>query len=60
MESDLCSSILVVRYKFVFVGDMGVGKTSILSRFIKNEFNEEYEVYIYIIYIVNNRSGLFN
>ena len=35
---------MTVRYKFVFIGDLGVGKTCILNRFVKNEFNSEYEV----------------
>ena len=44
MESELNSSLMTVRYKLVFVGDIGVGKTSIMNRFITEEFTEEYEV----------------
>jgi GTPase SAR1 family protein len=44
MTSDLNSSIMTVRYKLVFVGDVGVGKTSIMNRFITDEFTEDYDV----------------
>lgn len=33
-----------VRYKAVFVGDISVGKTAIISRFNENKFRESYEV----------------
>ena len=51
--SDLGNSIMTVRYKLVFVGDVGVGKTSIMNRFITDQFSEEYNVNqnIYIIII---------
>lgn len=51
--SDLGNSIMTVRYKLVFVGDVGVGKTSIMNRFITDQFSEEYDVTknIYIIKI---------
>ena len=42
--SDLGNSIMTVRYKIVFVGDVGVGKTSIMNRFISNYFKEGYDV----------------
>ena len=32
------------RYKMVFVGDIYVGKTSIMNRFISNDFKEGYDV----------------
>jgi len=41
--SDLGNSIMTVRYKLVFVGDVGVGKTSIMNRFITDQFSEEYD-----------------
>ena len=52
--SDLGNSIMTVRYKLVFVGDVGVGKTSIMNRFITDQFSEEYDVNknIYIIIIL--------
>jgi small GTP-binding protein len=37
------SSIDAVRYKIVFVGDVSVGKTSIMNRFIENKFSEAYD-----------------
>ena len=41
---DLGNSMMTIRYKVVFVGDIDVGKTSILNRFINNEFSGEYDV----------------
>ncbi len=41
---DLGSSIMTIRYKLVFVGDISVGKTSVMNRFIKDEFSGEYDV----------------
>jgi len=52
--SDLGNSIMTVRYKLVFVGDVGVGKTSIMNRFITDQFSEEYDVNKNI-YIYNNK-----
>ena len=51
---DLGSSIMTIRYKLVFVGDINVGKTSVMNRFISNEFSGEYDVIIkyYIIIII--------
>ena len=43
-EDELSNSIMAIRYKIVFVGDICVGKTSIMNRFITNEFHEEYDV----------------
>jgi len=39
------STSRVVRQKVVLVGDVAVGKTSIITRFIDNSFNETYDVY---------------
>ena len=33
----------VTRQKIIFVGDPGVGKTTIISRIMDNPFNEAYE-----------------
>jgi len=62
--SEMGNSIMTVRYKLVFVGDVGVGKTSVMNRFITDQFSEEYDVIfnlyniIIIIFIklVNYRS----
>lgn len=43
-NSDIGNSIMTVRYKLVFVGDVGVGKTSVMNRFITDQFSEEYDV----------------
>ena len=40
------SSLMTIRYKLVLVGDICVGKTAIMNRFIKNEYNEQYDVNI--------------
>ena len=59
--SDLGASIMTVRYKIVFVGDVYVGKTSIMNRFITDQFQEEYDVSKIIqIILVNNRSRFCN
>jgi len=38
------NSISLARHKIVFIGDISVGKTSILSRFLDNKFKDNYEV----------------
>jgi GTPase SAR1 family protein len=63
---ELGTSMMTIRYKLVFVGDVFVGKTSVMNRFIKNEFCETYDVkyflffylyiFIYLFHIGNNRS----
>jgi len=45
-NEEMNDSLMAIRYKLVFVGDISVGKTSIMNRFISNEFNEEYDVNI--------------
>jgi small GTP-binding protein len=44
------STLRSVRQKVVLVGDVSVGKTSIINRFIDNKFNETYNVCIIIFY----------
>ena len=41
---ELGNSIMTLRYKLVFVGDISVGKTAIVNRFIKNNFSGDYDV----------------
>ena len=36
-------SVSITRHKIIFVGDAGVGKTTIISRVMDNPFNEVYE-----------------
>ena len=60
---DLGSSIMTIRYKLVFVGDISVGKTSVMNRFINDEFSGDYDVifnYNNYYYIGNNRCRLCN
>ena len=47
---DLGNSMMTMRYKIVFVGDINVGKTSVMNRFINNDFSADYDVN----YILNN------
>jgi GTPase SAR1 family protein len=50
---ELGTSMMTIRYKLVFVGDVNVGKTSVMNRFIKNEFCEAYDVkYFLFIYLL--------
>ena len=60
---DLGNSIMTIRYKIVFVGDMSVGKTSVMDRFINNKFSNEYEVinffFFFLIFIGNNRCRFY-
>ena len=51
MDTELGNSFMSVRYKFVFVGNVEVGKTSILKRFINNEFNGQHEVRLQYYFI---------
>lgn len=37
-------SVNIVRHKVVFVGDVSVGKTSIINRINGSEFQESYDV----------------
>lgn len=45
---DNTNSMNTSRYKVVFVGDMSVGKTSIVLRFLGNKFTDLYSVRIII------------
>jgi GTPase SAR1 family protein len=42
--SDNNGSIMVIRHKVVMVGDICVGKTSIICRFTEDKFKESYDV----------------
>ena len=53
-EEEMSNSIMAIRYKIVFVGDICVGKTSIMNRFISDEFFEEYDVILLYKYKINN------
>lgn len=36
MKTDESTSMCDIKYKIVFLGDMGVGKTSIIERYVKD------------------------
>ena len=38
------TSICEIKYKIVFLGNMSVGKSSIIDRFINNSFDESRQV----------------
>ena len=38
-------STSMIRTKIVFVGDIAVGKSSIIYRLLENKFKDNYEVY---------------
>lgn len=46
-NEDFGNSIMTIRHKIVVVGDINVGKTSVMNRFIANEFKEVYDVNLY-------------
>ena len=48
------TSVVMARHKIVFVGDVSVGKTSIMLRFTENIFKDQYDVSF--DNIANNRS----
>jgi GTPase SAR1 family protein len=51
LTTDNFSQMNLVRQKIVFVGDVSVGKTSIINRLNENKFKENYDVRIIIIFI---------
>ena len=44
INSEEGTSLCDVKYKIVFLGDMSVGKSSIIERFIKGYFDENVQV----------------
>ena len=49
-------SVNVSRHKIIFVGDAGVGKTTIISRIMDNPYNEAYEPSIGVDFMSKNIS----
>lgn len=46
------SSYQLSRQKLIFIGDVAVGKTSIINNIIGQKFNDDYEVYYIITDII--------
>jgi len=53
-EDSVDNSISVTRHKIIFVGDAGVGKTSIINRIVDNPFSEAYEMSIGVDFMSKN------
>ena len=53
-EDSIDNSISVTRHKIIFVGDAGVGKTTIISRIMDNPFSESYEPSIGVDFMSKN------
>ena len=53
-NEDSMESNSVTRHKIIFVGDAGVGKTTIISRIMDNPFNEVYEPSIGVDFMSKN------
>ena len=53
-EDSVENSISVTRHKIIFVGDAGVGKTSIINRIVDNPFSDTYEMSIGVDFISKN------
>ena len=53
-EDSVDNSVSVTRHKIIFVGDAGVGKTTIIGRIMDNPFNEVYEPSIGVDFMSKN------
>ena len=53
-EDSINDSVSVTRHKIIFVGDAGVGKTTIISRLMDNPFNDVYEPSIGVDFMSKN------
>ena len=53
-EDSMENSVSVTRHKIIFVGDAGVGKTTIINRLMDNPFIEEYEPSIGVDFMSKN------
>ena len=41
----------IPKFKIIFLGDQGVGKSSILNRFVQDKFEPNYQVFYHILII---------
>ena len=53
-DDSMENSVSSIRYKIIFIGDAGVGKTTIISRIMNNPFTEEYEPSIGVDFMSKN------
>ena len=53
-DDSVDNSVSVTRHKIIFVGDAGVGKTTIIGRIMDNPFNEVYEPSIGVDFMSKN------
>ena len=53
-EDSIENSMNIAKHKIIFVGDAGVGKTTIISRIMNNPFVEEYEPSIGVDFMSKN------
>jgi len=53
-EDSVDNSVSATRHKIIFVGDAGVGKTTIISRIMDNPYNEIYEPSIGVDFMSKN------
>ena len=53
-DDSMENSVSSIRHKIIFVGDAGVGKTTIISRIMNNPFSEEYEPSIGVDFMSKN------
>ena len=68
-DDSVDNSVSVTRHKIIFVGDAGVGKTTIIGRIMDNPFNEVYEPSIgvdfmssivFVVYDISVKSSFDN
>jgi len=46
MATDIGSTSIALKFKIVFVGNISVGKTSLLNKFTYDTFTDEYAVHL--------------
>ena len=56
-EDSIDNSVSQTRHKIIFVGDAGVGKTTIISRIMDNPFSDVYEPSIGVDFMSKNKAS---